>query len=242
MSTADTGLQKRITLADYHLKELETLYRISQILAEVSGQKQTLSAILDVLESELGMKGGTVTLLSPDGNEIMIEVANNLSEQLTRSVRYRMGEGITGRVVQTGEAMIVPKASQEPMFLNRSQRKKDTKEEISFICVPVAIGQKVIGAISADRVFKKDAPLEEDKRVLSIIASMIAHDVRARREAARQQQTLEDENLRLRNELEDRFRPENIIGNSNAMRQVYREIHQVAHSDTTVLIRGGSGS
>jgi Nif-specific regulatory protein len=79
-------------------------------------------------------------------------------------------------------------------------------------------------------------------RVLSIVASMIANDVRARREEGLRRQELEDENLRLRHELEDRFRPENIIGNSNAMRDVYRQISQVAGSDTTVLIRGESGT
>jgi Nif-specific regulatory protein len=79
-------------------------------------------------------------------------------------------------------------------------------------------------------------------RVLSIAASMIANDVRTRREEALRRQELEDENLRLRHELEDRFRPENIIGNSNAMRDMYKQIHQVAGSDTTVLIRGESGT
>ncbi|MHC4687371.1 MAG: sigma 54-interacting transcriptional regulator, partial [Planctomycetota bacterium] len=111
-----------------------------------------------------------------------------------------------------------------------------------FICVPISIGQEVIGTISVDRTYDKDVSLEEDMRVLSIVASMIANDVRTRREEALRRQELEDENLRLRHELEDRFRPENIIGNSNAMRDLYRQIHQVAGSDTTVLIRGESGT
>ena len=38
------------------------------------------------------------------------------------------------------------------------------------------------------------------------------------------------------------FRPENIPGDSNRMREVCRAIHQVAASDTTVLIRGESGT
>jgi Nif-specific regulatory protein len=43
-------------------------------------------------------------------------------------------------------------------------------------------------------------------------------------------------------ELQEKFRPENIIGNSNAMREVYRAIYLVAPSDATVLIRGESGT
>jgi Nif-specific regulatory protein len=144
--------------------------------------------------------------------------------------------------MQTGKAMIVPKVSEEPLFLNRFDRWNVTKEDISFICVPISIGQEVIGTISVDRAYDKDVSLEEDMRVLSIVASMIATDMRTRREEALRRQELEDENLRLRHELEDRFRPENIIGNSNAMHDMYKQIHQVAGSDTTVLIRGESGT
>ena len=224
------------------VRELETLYRISQILAAGAGQKQVLAEVLDCLDSELGMNRGTLTLLSPDGSEIMTEIVHGLSKQQKQAVRYRMGEGVTGQVVQTGKAMVVPKVSQEPLFLDRLDRTKFTKDEFSFICVPIAIGRKVIGAISADMAFDEAASLGESMQILSIVASMVANDVRGRREAAVQQQQLEDENLRLRHELEDRFRPENIIGNSNAMRDLYRAIHQVAGSDTTVVIRGESGT
>jgi Nif-specific regulatory protein len=71
---------------------------------------------------------------------------------------------------------------------------------------------------------------------------MIAHDTRVRREAITARLALEEENLRLRSAVADQFRPENILGNSHAMRVVYERIAQVASSDTTVLIRGESGT
>lgn len=242
MPKRSLSLQKRMLHASHHIRELETLYRISQILAVGAQQRQVLAEVLDMLDNELGMNRGTVTLLAPEGNEIKIEVAHNLSEEQSRKVRYRLGEGVTGKVMQTGKAMIVPKVSEEPLFLNRFERWNVTREEISFICVPISIGQQVIGTISIDKSFDKTARLEDDQRVLSIVASMIANDVKARRDAAVQRQRLEDENLRLRHELEGCFRPENIIGNSNAMRDIYHQIHQVADSDTTVIIRGESGT
>ncbi len=229
--------------AGHHADELDALYRISQILATESRQREMLAEVLDVLHSRLGMTRGTIVLVSPDGKELMIEVAHNLSERQRLAVRYRMGEGIVGRVVQSNKPAIIPKVSQEPLFLDRLHRRKTlTKDEISFICVPIAIGREVVGALSADRVFDESAALEEDVRLLTIVASMVANDVRARRAAAAERQSLEEENLRLRNQLEDRFRPENIIGNSSGMREVYKSIHQVAVSDTTVLIRGESGT
>ncbi|MHC5061119.1 MAG: sigma 54-interacting transcriptional regulator [Planctomycetota bacterium] len=235
-------MKKRSTKDTRHGRELATLYTISDILTTGTQQKEMLSEVLDTLDSELGMSRGTITLLAPDGSDIMIETAHNFPRAQSRKVRYRIGEGITGQVMQTGKAMIVPKISEEPLFLNYFGRRDVEAGEISFICVPILIGKEVIGAISVDLVFDQAEPIEEDMRVLSIVASMIANDVKARREVALRRQEFEDENLRLRHELEDRFRPENIIGNSSAMRDVYRQIHQVAGSDTTVLVRGESGT
>jgi Nif-specific regulatory protein len=233
---------KEIAIPTRHVRELETLYRISQILASGTQQRQTLAEVLDTLESELGLQRGTITLLSPDSSEIKIEVAHNVSVEKSRKVSYKMGEGITGRVIETGKAIIVPKVSQEPLFLNRFERSKNPEHDISFICVPISIGRKIIGTISIDRNYDPHRSLDEDKRVLSIVASMIANDVKSRQEAVLHRQELENENLRLRNELQYKFRPENIIGNSGTMRDVYSQIHQVAAGDTTVLIRGESGT
>jgi Nif-specific regulatory protein len=223
--------------------ELEALFKISQILANVSRQRQSLAEVLDVLDQELRMHRGTILLLSPDGDELLIEVAHDISPHQMRSVRYQLGEGVVGRVVESGQAAVIPKVSQEPKFLDRlHKRHKITDDEISFICVPIAIGQEIYGALAADKVYDEPGNLECDVRILSIVATMIAHDVKTRRAAAADKQALEEENLRLRTELEDRFRPENIIGNSSSMRDVYQAIHQVAGSDTNVLIRGESGT
>jgi Nif-specific regulatory protein len=222
--------------------QLETLYEVSQILAGGARQQEALASVLNILDRDLGLARGTITLLSPDGSEIRIEAAHNLSLKQSQKITYRIGEGVTGKVMQTGKPIIVRKVSQEPLFLNRFERWNVTKQDLSFICVPISIDNDTIGTISVDRPFEENAPLEEEMRILTIAASMIANDLRTRRQAAISRRQLEDENLKLRYELEDRFRPENIIGNSNAMRDVYRQIHQVAAANTTVLIRGESGT
>ena len=63
--------------------------------------------------------------------------------------------------------------------------------------------------------------------MLSIIASLIAQAVRLRQSAQEERERLMEENLRLQDELKDRFRPSNIIGNSKAMQEVYKLIAQV---------------
>jgi len=146
-------------------------------------------------------------------------------------------------VVQTGQPAVVPRISEEPLFLDRTgARKGPRKKDVSFICVPIKLGNEVIGALSADRLFDENVSLEEDVRLLSIIASMIAQAVRLRQQAEEERQRLLEENVRLQEALKERFRPSNIIGESRAMQAVYDLIAQVSESNATVLIHGESGT
>jgi len=234
--------QNDVMRASGQVQQLECLYKVSQVLAAGARQQETLAGILAILDKELGLNRGTITLLAPEGNEIRIEAVHDLSEEQSRKITYRIGEGVTGKVMETGKAMIVPRVSQESLFLNRFERWNVTKQELSFICVPIVIDNQVIGTISVDRPFEQTAPLDEEMRVLSIVASMIAHDLRARRERMSGRQELEEEIVRLRCELEHRHRPDNMVGGSGTMRDVYQQIREAADSEATVLIRGESGA
>jgi Nif-specific regulatory protein len=195
------------------------------------------------LEKKLDMVRGTVMLLTADGKEWVVEAAGAISNYDCNHLRYRWGEGIIGTVVQSGRPALIPCVSHELRFTNRVyQHQPEEAEEVSFICVPIILGSEVVGTLSADLPLQDQASLEERSRFLGIVAGMIAFDVKSRRMEALQKQNMEEENLRLRLALEERFRPESIIGNSHEMREVYLRIHQVASANTTVLIHGESGT
>jgi Nif-specific regulatory protein len=228
---------------DGEVKELTILFEISQILDSSLDMRSVVEPVLEVLTRTLGMKFATLTLLNVKTGEIFIDAAYGLSPVQKRRGRYKLGEGITGKVIQTGKPAIVPKISEEPLFLDKTRARKSTPgEDLSFICVPVKIGREVIGALSADRIASESISLNETARILSVVASLIAQAVKLRRLAQEERERLEEENLRLQEELKDRFRPSNIIGNSKAMQEVYQLIAQVSHSDATVLLRGESGT
>ncbi|MDY0045586.1 MAG: sigma 54-interacting transcriptional regulator, partial [Syntrophales bacterium] len=165
------------------------------------------------------------------------------SEIQKKRGRYQIGEGVIGKVVETGQPMMVPHISDEPQFLDRTESRKGLqKKDISFICVPIKIGTEVIGTLSADRLFDESISLKEDVRLLSLIASMVAQAVKLRQENQEEREILIQENLRLQNELKERFHPANIIGKSKGMEEVYGLIAQVSKTNATVLIRGESGT
>ncbi|MGC8660455.1 MAG: nif-specific transcriptional activator NifA [Desulfomonilaceae bacterium] len=225
------------------VQELRLLFEISQILDQSIDLGEAVGPVLEAIARRMGMMRGTLTLLNRQSGEIMIETAHGLSEAQMERGRYRPGEGITGQVVKTGKPAIVPHISDEPLFLDRTgARKRLKKNDISFICVPIKIGNEVIGSLSADRLFEEGVSFQEDVRLLSIIASMIAQAVRLRQEAQEERQRLMEENTRLQSELRERFRPSNIVGNSKVMRGVYDLISQVSRSEATVLVRGESGT
>ena len=224
------------------VRELSLLFQVSQTLERSMDLGEVLGQVLEAMAEHMGMLRGTITLLNRQTHQISIETAYGLSASQRQRGRYKLGEGVTGKVVASGEPVAVPRISEEPMFLDRTgARKQLSKKDISFICVPIKLENETIGALSADRLFAEDVSLQEDVRLLRIIASMIAEAVRLRQEAEEERQRLLEENVRLQEELKERFRPANIIGNSKAMQAVYDLIAQVAPGDTTVLLRGESG-
>jgi Nif-specific regulatory protein len=225
-----------------HLEQLETLYEISKVFATHSDQREMLRNILGILENKMNMSHATIMLLTADGNELVLEAAND-PQHLEKNAKYRLGEGIIGRTLETKKAEVVPLVANEPRFKGRIYKRDKGKDgDFSFICVPISSGNETVGTLSVDIPVQSEKTLLELKRMLSIVASVIANDVYQRRIALRERENLENENRRLRDELGGQYRPENIIGNSNAMKSVYLRIHQVASSDTTVIIRGDSGT
>ncbi|HUX50742.1 MAG TPA: nif-specific transcriptional activator NifA [Spirochaetia bacterium] len=225
------------------VEELTLLFEISQILDQSMDLKQIIHPVLKAVADQLNMVRGTITLLNRPTGDIIIEAAYGLSESQRERGRYRLGEGITGKVVQTGKPMVIPRISDDPQFLNKTGARKGVhNKDLSFICVPIKLGNETIGALSVDTPPATTEKLADDVRVLSIISSMISQAVRIRQTVMEEKRQLQEENSRLQQELREKFRPSNIIGNSKVMQSVFDMIAQVSRSDATVLIRGESGT
>ena len=224
-------------------EELTALYEVASAVGGTLDLRQALSDVLDILATRLDMLRPTVSLLSFDADGVQVEVAHGLSFEAMRRGRYRRGEGITGRVLETGQPIVVPHIDQEPLFLDRTRaRLRGREQDMSFICAPIKTETRVIGTLSVDRVFKSEAALQADLRLLTIIATLIARTALKLEAVNREKEMLRQENKRLSQALADKFTTSRIVGNSNKMKEVFYLINQVSHSTATVLIRGESGT
>jgi len=223
--------------------EITCLYEITKAIHSTLDLRKSLYKVLDILSEHLGMNRGSITILNPNTSEIHVEVAHGISTSERTRGRYRLGEGITGHVIESGRPMAVPHIDSEPLFLDRTgARRRIDKSKISFICVPIKEGARVIGALSADRIFEGESPLDEDIRILTIISTLIAQKVSLLEKINREQDRLIEENIRLRKELNKKYSFTNIIGNSRKMQEIFYLVTQVAKSNANVLLLGESGT
>lgn len=224
------------------IKELTLLFDISICLNKSKNIKDVLHQILEMMAKYIGMERGTITLLNKGSSEINIEEAYGLSKEEKARGKYKVGEGIIGKVVESGMSVYIPRISDEPQFLDKTKaRNKINMKDVSFLCVPIKHEKEVIGTLSVDRVFNNNFTFEEDIRLISIIGTMIAQALRARQEELEELDRLQEENKRLQSELKMKFNPANMIGNGQAMQVVFNLISRVAPTEANVLIRGESG-
>ena len=151
------------------IQELTALYEISHAMASTLDFKSVLNQILEILSKKLEMNRGTVTLLDKETGHLSIEAAHGLTKEEISRGKYKIGEGVTGKVVEKGEPMIIPDIGKEPLFLNRTRARGDVKRQnISFLCIPIKVKGETLGVLSVDRLFKDaDISFEEDVRLVN---------------------------------------------------------------------------
>lgn len=227
------------------IQDLSCLYEISKSLASAMDLRHCLEKTMQLLSEMKQMENGTVTIINPLTGKLEIEIAYGISAEGRKRGKYRIGEGITGRVVATGEPIIVPHIAEEPLFLNRTRSRGDIKEQNrSFLCVPIKHSNNVIGALSIDRVYE-DGISEQantDLQFLTVLSGLIAQTTMRIQAVNQEREELHTENLKLKRELSQKNRINDIVGNSSRMQDVFEMVHRVVDSNATVLLRGESGT
>ena len=153
-------------------RRLSDLLEVSRTLSATPSLKSSLVQVLEILEENHRTLSGSIVLLDETNGELAIEAATGVDWQTARRTRYRVGEGITGRVVQSGKPVVVPRISQEPLFLNRtgvlSVLKQSRREDATFICVPITAEAKTVGALGVTLPYDKAGSYEEEAKFFGI--------------------------------------------------------------------------
>jgi Nif-specific regulatory protein len=137
-------------MSKHNYEELAALHAIARILAQPGELRDQLERILQEMNQRVGMQRGMISLLDRESGEVWLDVAHGVDIQ-GMEVSYQPGEGITGKVAQTGRPMAVANLGQETHFLDRTgARRFLNRAELSFLCVPIIYDNQVVGVLSAD--------------------------------------------------------------------------------------------
>lgn len=222
-------------------KELDLLLKITTILSEKSVD---LDAVINLLAEHLDVYRLYVTLFNRESQDIIIEEAYGLSSDEMRECVYQPGEGVIGKVIESGEPYMSKNIAESSEFLDRTKSIiKESDSYTSFICIPIKYKGEVIGTLSFHKsISDTNADLANAVRLLQIAAGMVGRTVRRRQEYAEEMEKLRRENERLRGSLDSYVTQHNDIkGKSGKMTEVFSLIESVAATDAIVMIRGESG-
>ncbi len=235
-SIRTTGNPDRQALIERHLA---ALYEVSTVLSRSLDLQQTLSEVLSVLHRSGRLTHGIVSLTDAETGELLITALQNGDPAPFAAVRYQPGEGLIGRILEQNQTLMVERLADDTRF---SDKLGIYDTELPLIGVPIRIGDEgAVGVFAAQP--PADAALLEDRaRFLEMVANLIGQAVRLSRAVEDERRSLREERDKLRREVRGDHGFDSIIGHTRSMRLVFDQVRQVAKWNTTVLIRGDSGT
>jgi Nif-specific regulatory protein len=221
------------------------LVGVGRLLAEPDGLNPALDSLLGFMRREMGACRAMVCLIHQATERIFVHRSAGLTAEEEQRGVYGFGEGVTGRVVKTGQPVVVGRIGDEPLFLNRT-RGAPLRDDLdrSFACVPIVRAGRILGCLSSEGRFGGPAQLRRHVDALAVMANLLAGPVELYQMERidkvlweRRAQSLAGE----LSEMRQRRFPSSLVGSSKAMQEVFFLIRKVASKKTTVLLLGESG-
>ena len=125
--------------------ELETLYRVGEILSRTLDFRSTLREVLRTLDEQAGMSRSLVTVVDPESGDLVVHAVSLDEEGDHGDVRYQPGEGLLGLILEGKSTIALACVGDEPRFLNRVGI---FDRRLPFIAAPISLGGKLQGVLA----------------------------------------------------------------------------------------------
>ncbi len=217
-------------------RNLQTLYDVTAKMIAVHDLSALLESIMDSALVAMNGERGLIFLLEND--QLALKVSRNV-EQETIEDASEISRSILRDVVSGGRPILIADTSK-----NDDVRMRESVVNFnihSIICVPMRLKSRIIGTVYVDS--RSDAMQALgfstiDADFLEAFANLASIAL----ENAWMHEQLREENLYLRRETQRQFGFENIIGSSQPMQKLFRDMEVGITSDGSVLISGESGT
>jgi len=246
-------------------REFDRLRRVLEINRAMVSERQPKKLLALILDSviELTRAERGFLILKGEQGRGQVEVARNLDKEAVRSPEFKISHTIAERVMDVGEAVLTDSASDDPSFGQLSS--VAGMQLRSILCVPLRLKGETIGCVYIDHRFRTGSFSQADRELLELFADQAAVSVenaRLHAETAAQRGRLEELNEKLEERVKEqevqlqqartrlktadraplKYDYSEIVGDSSAMREVFRLIDIVTETDYPALILGESGT
>jgi PAS domain S-box-containing protein len=154
------------------------VHRISLALPQYPDLEDILYYIDNEIKSLLNTEGSIVILLDEEKNELFVLGAaydNRATQKRIREIRFSLDQLVAGRVIKTGEPIIVNDTSKD-FELHQERDRKLGYTTRNLLLVPLKSRNRTIGVLGA--INKKEGDFDDkDVDLLSMIAGTVALSV-----------------------------------------------------------------
>jgi len=149
--------------------EMEALRKTTLDITRQLDVPQLLTSIVERAAALVGTKGGGLYLYYPEEQELGLVVSHRLGKDYT-GTRLKVGEGLSGQVVLTGETLVVEDYA---TWEGRSDKYRDAPFH-GVMGVPLKWGEKVLGVVNVADVEEPRTFTDRDLWLLEVFASHAA--------------------------------------------------------------------
>ncbi len=144
-----------MTLDDYEqqfrlvVKEKDRLYKVLEVNAIISSSLN-LQVVLDTLMGKakevMESEASSLMLVDEEAQELYFYTVKGEKSDAIKTIRLKMGEGISGWVASKGEPVLVEDAAQDPRFSRKADQKSQFHTK-SMMCVPLRAKKRILGTV-----------------------------------------------------------------------------------------------
>ncbi len=231
---------------DWRAQEILLLSQVMRGVGQSLAPAVVLREMLHLMSELLGLNRGRIVLGEGDGSApaaSAIQHAYGLTREESERGRYGPGEGVTGRVLGTGQPAIVQDVDAEPAFLFRAvPRSRLPPETVAFIALPIEVERRTIGVLACHRIRMRNRQLGDDVAILRILATLAGQMLQLQRYVAATTRGLQERNAQLTQALQSAAARYGIIGTAPPLLRALGELERVSGATASVLLLGESGT
>jgi GAF domain-containing protein/FixJ family two-component response regulator len=146
-------------------EELGLLNEVGQALSSMLDLEQALTLVMERINSILKVEAGSLLLVDEEAGELVFQIALGQKSEQVKPLRLRIGQGIAGRVAESGQSLLIANVGKGPGEATAVDVSTDFLAK-SVLCVPMVARGETMGVIEV--INKVDGPFTEDDRNLLI--------------------------------------------------------------------------